>query len=311
MVKGFCGTVWAHDDEVYAFKREDGGPGRDLLNDYNIHKHLLKTAANHMETSQRLTIPLCHQFINADDRWWAENPDLFPEQFTPCRTLVSERIPPLALPVREILIDKYCPTHMREKIKSNLSNRDCMVRPYLVKRRRQFNRPSRLAFFTLRNLPLHLESLQELQLDVEGYAIAMAEALAVMHWVAEVDANDVEFVLAGPSTHSKPFDGASAPATSLGEHKIWVLDFDCCRTMSMDDLGIANAARAFIRNDPYCPRPSESREDEQLWRLFRAKYLETSSNILKEGSRTDLPTLFVQMVEEQQAARDAHKRSIE
>lgn len=141
--------------------------------------------------------------------------------------------------------------------------------------------------------------------------MAMAEALAFMHWAAEVDANDVEFVLAGPSTHSKALNGISAPATALGEHEMWVLDFDCCRTMSMDELGVANAALAFLRNDPYCPRPSKSPEDEQLWRLFRAKYLEASNNVVKEGSRKDLPALFVQMVEEQQAARDAHKRSIE
>jgi hypothetical protein len=121
---------------------------------------------------------------------------------------------------------------MREKIKSNVSDCDCMVRSYLGDRGQQSNRPSRLAFFTLRHLPLHLDCLQELQLDVEWYAIAMAEALAFMHWVADVDANDVEFVLAGPSTHSKPLNGVSAPATALGQHKMWSLEFNCCRTMS-------------------------------------------------------------------------------
>ena len=32
---GFCGSVWAPDQrEPFAFKREDGGPGRSLLNDF-------------------------------------------------------------------------------------------------------------------------------------------------------------------------------------------------------------------------------------------------------------------------------------
>jgi hypothetical protein len=37
---GFCGTVWTSTDDSlknYAFKREDGGPGRSLLNDYDMH----------------------------------------------------------------------------------------------------------------------------------------------------------------------------------------------------------------------------------------------------------------------------------
>jgi hypothetical protein len=64
IVKRFCGIVWAHDDEAYAFKREDGRLGRDLLNDYNLHKHFLKKAAYHVETShviQNTTLPSIHQ----------------------------------------------------------------------------------------------------------------------------------------------------------------------------------------------------------------------------------------------------------
>ncbi|EAW07509.1 uncharacterized protein ACLA_022230 [Aspergillus clavatus NRRL 1] len=34
--------------------------------------------------------------------------------------------------------------------------------------------------------------------DMRGYAEAMAETLAVMHWASRVDANDVEFVLVRP-----------------------------------------------------------------------------------------------------------------
>lgn len=139
--KGFCGTVWAHDDDL-AFRREDGGPERDLLNDYNIHKHLLNTSANHhLSTSQCFRIPQCHEFITAGDPSWAENPGVFPEQFTACRTLVSERVPSPSPPAREMLVDKYCPAHTREKIKANVSDRDCMVRPYLGKRRQESNRP--------------------------------------------------------------------------------------------------------------------------------------------------------------------------
>ena len=39
--KGFCGTVWAQDETGFAFKREDGGPGKDLENDFKVHKRLI------------------------------------------------------------------------------------------------------------------------------------------------------------------------------------------------------------------------------------------------------------------------------
>lgn len=34
--------------------------------------------------------------------------------------------------------------------------------------------------------------------DLSQYVRAMAEALATMHWVGEIDGNDIEFVLAPP-----------------------------------------------------------------------------------------------------------------
>ena len=47
--------------------------------------------------------------------------------------------------------------------------------------------------------------MEVLNLDVKSYAEAMAEALALMHWGARTDANDVEFVLAPPrEEHASP-----------------------------------------------------------------------------------------------------------
>ena len=44
-----------------------------------------------------------------------------------------------------------------------------------------------------------MEELGIPECDITGYARSMAEALAVMHWDAGVDGNDVEFVLAAPN----------------------------------------------------------------------------------------------------------------
>jgi hypothetical protein len=76
------------------------------------------------------------------------------------------------------------------------------------------------------------------------YAQAMAETLAIMHWLAKIDANDVEFVLAPPDDEDE-----GQWVNVLGEHTMWILDFDLCRSMAMDEHGIEQAARAFWRND--------------------------------------------------------------
>lgn len=54
--------------------------------------------------------------------------------------------------------------------------------------------------FSLRNLPLHLDQLETLMVadDIKQYARAMAETLAAMHWIGQMDGNDIESVLAPP-----------------------------------------------------------------------------------------------------------------
>ncbi|OQE15524.1 hypothetical protein PENFLA_c031G00161 [Penicillium flavigenum] len=81
----------------------------------------------------------------------------------------------------------------------------------------------------------------------------MAEALAMLHWIAGIDANDVEFVLAPCNGN----DGATINNV-LGRHSMWMLDFDLCRNMTMDENGVGKAVKAFWRNDPSYPRPEKA-----------------------------------------------------
>ena len=63
---------------------------------------------------------------------------------------------------------------------------------------------------------------------------------------------------------------------------MWVLDFDCCRRMEMDEDGVKRAARAFVRNDPYFPRTGrENPDDGALWDVFEERFLERSAEILE------------------------------
>ena len=309
---GFCGSVWAPQDSTdpsFALKREDGGPGRSLSKDFEMHKRVLqglvKLASLDSHDAQEpfqfplhINVPQCQMLIESGSDWWDRNLSRFPVGYLPCKSLLSERIPPFPQKTRELLVDKFCHQALAEEIKASDVNRDCLIRPYLGRRRFvsgsiNVDRPSRLQVFSLRNYPLYLDQMEQLNLDkdVEVYAKVMAEALAMMYWLAEVDANDVEFVLA-PSRvydHDKPW-----LENLLGKHVVWLLDFDCCNPMAMDLKGIEKAVVAFLRNDPYYPRPGQP-----FWELFKQAYLHASSRIAdgKDRDKVRLSHIFIEKVE--------------
>ncbi|KAH0556248.1 hypothetical protein GP486_005826 [Trichoglossum hirsutum] len=290
---GFCGTVWAPTQKgSFVFKREDGGPGRSLFNDFEMHMRVLDSLRRFTElratdSPLHIQVPRCYRFIEAEDQeWWDKNLTSFPQGYSPCNVLHSERIPPLPQNIRELLIDKYCPTTLISEIKASDANRDCLIRPYLGRRRiipSDGDRPSRFKAFSLRNFPLHVDQ--------------MAEALAMIHWYGETDANDVEFVLAPPRDSTQP-----RLSNVLGEHTMWLLDYDCCRRMTMDGKGVDQAVTAFFKNDPFYPRPGQP-----LWEGFRDRYLQTSSDIISSDHdvrRTLLPKMFIEKAEEVQRKRN-------
>ncbi|BAE54625.1 unnamed protein product [Aspergillus oryzae RIB40] len=146
----------------------------------------------------------------------------------------------------------------------------------------------------------------------------MADALAIMHWHTRIDAMDIEFVLG-----STPFDHNSVrrppplqdivrltPGTSTFERttntvpnfkkrivSLWMLDFDACGPITMNTAGVNQAIKAFIENDPYCPRPHmEDAYSEQLWCFFSRRYLETGRKITAGSPSQSLPQQFIQGV---------------
>lgn len=303
--QGFCGTVWADTTGTCALKREDGGPGRSLYNDYVMHQ----TVSQSFCTSRSAAyVPGCCEYVSCDDRaWWDEHLSRFPKNFQiPCNLLVTNRIPSFSKTVRNTIIDLYCPESLKSSIKSSEPDQDCLIRPYLGRKRR-FEIHSRFKAFSLRNFPLHIDQIEDLALDGVLYARAMAETLAILYWKAHIDANDVEFVLAPPPTkpeQSVCFGESLAHQNilcshSLGEHVIWILDFDCCKTMPLNEKGVNQAVAAFYKNDPYYPRPRcGDIKSQALWNAFKDRFLEASDAMLKRGSsEARLPTLWVELVE--------------
>ncbi|KAN0070504.1 Zinc finger domain containing protein [Elaphomyces granulatus] len=179
----------------------------------------------------------------------------------------------LCLPqvTREALVDKYSPVNLRTEVKSDPSNRDCLVRLHFGKRR---ERPSHSPKFSA---PRRSE---DIGYDVDGLAANMANALAVMHWHVGIGANDVEFVLgSAPTRTTFPAVVPLTPAENFKHRTVhlWMLDFDRCKDMSLDKKGVEQAVAAFLTNDPYYLRPHiKNLQDQNLWAVFRDRYLKTS-----------------------------------
>lgn len=299
--QGFCATVWAPETGGgYAIKREDGGPGRSVLRDYEMHRRVLESRPTLVH------VPQCHRYIpHYDATWWKSYIQGFPHQFQKrCNALITDRIEPFPQSVRNNLIDKYCPPSLKQTVSTSDPDRDCLVRPYLGRQRRLIEH-SRFQAFSLRNFPLHIDQIEDLGLDADQYARIMAQTLAELHWKAHVDANDIEFVLAPPPEKSAACKPPASPSSAvtidsphLGEHALWILDFDCCKDMPMDEAGVQQAVKAFFRNDPYYPRPRDG-TDQSLWNVFRDHFLRASAEILGVKSpHSPLPGLWVEMVEE-------------
>ncbi|OGM49017.1 hypothetical protein ABOM_003127 [Aspergillus bombycis] len=308
---GACGTVWARSLDGPAIKREDGGPSRSLANDFAMHRRALEAFRKLTSTKSRkqdqliqpqARIPQCYSYLTPEDIWWEENLTRFPLGYSPCNAISSKRIPPFPENVRALLVEKYCPPDIRNQILSSASSRACLIRPYIGRKRTYrtaMNMNSRFRSFSLQNYPLHLDQMVELGIPsdhIECYAAMMGEALATLHWLGEMDGNDVEFVLAPPPRRG---DGSTIAMTNvLGQHTLWMLDFDLCCSISMDFEGVQQAVKGFCRNDPFYPRPHTDQ-----WSAFRQQYLQTSVDLIQRfhkdeaETRLSLARKFIELIE--------------
>ena len=225
--------------------------------------------------------------------------------------------------VRNALNHVYRTPNIQPLTKSEKAKRDkdCLVHPYLGKRRVTGELARFASFFTIRNMILQLDQMEHLELDVKYYAEQMAEALAVIHWVVRVDGRGIEFVLgSAPSAVRRPLEeddlsdeklACSTWKEALNQTRskartahLWVLDFDQCRHISMDNAGVKDAVEAFDLSDPYYPSPrSTVGQDQELWRVFRDQYLEKSRDIIgNDQDMRSLPATFIQQTIEKQHA---------
>ncbi|KAK4624132.1 hypothetical protein CLAFUW4_05398 [Fulvia fulva] len=210
---------------------------------------------------------------------------------------MSERIFPVPPPIREALFYLFAPQQYRnsgERARqlADSKNKDCLVRIYLGRRQKRQASPN----FKLRNFEMTVNEIEDLNLDAGKFAQSMAQTLSILHWGAQLDANDVEFVLGsaplvkvaptaadfkkrGPEDAKHIGQNFNFQARAVG---LWLLDFNECKTYPDSAEGLAQLVKGFFWNDPYYPRPySGNAKDEQLWQTFKQMYLETTEELYK------------------------------
>ncbi|KAL8648088.1 MAG: hypothetical protein Q9210_005187 [Variospora velana] len=307
--EGQCGTVWALTGTDQVLKVMKEGKLDQLWNDSVMHK----TVQEAFETvgialRNDITIPRYGQFITpSHDVFWQPNMKRFPVEITETHAFLSSRIFGLPLPVRASIVDALAPKDVKahkQEFLAKEENKDCLVRIYLGRREQRAATRS----FRLRNFDLTISEMEYLRLDTHLYASVMARALAILHWKAHVDANDVEFVLGSRPTMSTPPTAAELKILNPGNiglvthgldfhHRsvgFWLLDFDQCQQFNEDMAGLELLKKGFWMNDPYYPRPTSTNEkDMTLWTVFKDEYLAASAIITASG----MPKAFITAVE--------------
>jgi len=276
----------------------------------------------------QVEVPCCFWYGSPSTRaFWDEHLDRFPEtpEFPrkPRHVLCMERIFPLPRPVRHALIDKYCPPKGQDLMKANEANKDCLVRPCLG--RLKYGTGGQ--FFSLRNFKLHSDQIKDLDLADLELSIAMAHALAVLHWHAKIDAKDVEFVLGSSPIeeqkvrnevdiarvmsmrpHTSTYEEATHTKANFTRRitSLWMLDFDDCGDITRDTAGVDKAVKAFLETNFYCPKPNTGNPFiENTWKDFAQKYVQYShfilEKVLKQPALKHLPLQFISKICEKTA----------
>lgn len=322
---GSIGKVFEHPGTVWAYKLPLTDDVGKLWNNYVMSQRIQSSFNQLGRKAGQVLIPNTPWYAQAHTTaFWDFNLDrfAFTDQFQrrPRDVMCVERVLPLPKPTRERLIDLYCPEKHREATKKYEPNKDCLIKP-LFGRKRQSNN-SRVQIFSLRNFKLHLDQIREIgfeELHAFDILNAMADALAVLHWHTKIDGMDIEFLLGstpaeeqkvrrsmplellltskGPKSTFEYITNSNVDFTRRVTN-LWLLDFDACSGISMDEIGVEKACKAFLETEPFFPRPVERDLDPEaadLWSAFGDPYLHTANQFV-ENQYKHLPGLFLTTV---------------
>ncbi|KAI2462767.1 hypothetical protein F4781DRAFT_441874 [Annulohypoxylon bovei var. microspora] len=229
--KGFQGSIFEKVGCPLALKKEHPGNERlrsNLTKEYALHRALLD-AVHQYGTIGGVRVPFLFSIVRSTDvDFWDSNLSKFPFGYRNPGTLVKmERILPLPKISRKALINCFYPregntpldTTLAQRILEDISNKHCLVRPYLGKYDNTYTREK-------------FSSLEHLQLDTVRMASSMGNTYAMMHWGSGINGDDVEFVL-GTSTVREPgTNTADSQKRSVG---LYLIDFGQCEWVDLSE----------------------------------------------------------------------------
>ena len=312
---GSCGSVFEIPRTEVALKK--GKDTDSLWNDFlltnSVHNAISDTQEMMQDAFLENTLPQaphCSFFrLPTSQQYWATHIQKFPPSHrAPGAVFGVDRIFPVPSSVREALIDLYFDDEIKQKAKHDEENEPCLIRIYLGENEKGTER-----YDSLRNFPMRLNMIKNLGLDRTILADEMAIALATIHWQAQIDAMDAEFVLgsARPTplvkrrrtqhlpNNESPHDYNHISFTYRPIH-IWTLDFDKSHRIDLTTADVKKyLVPAFLGNDPYYPRPDV---DAEMWMRFSETYLKASRLVLENRLVSEqimgLPGLFLEKVTE-------------
>ena len=310
---GSCGRFFEIPGTEVALKKgkDTDSLWNDFLRTNTVHNAILITQEMMQDAFPENTIPQaphCTFFrLPTSKQYWATHLQKFPPSHRASGAVFGvDRIFPVPRPVREALIDLYFDNDIKEEAKHDEENEPCLIRVYLGE-----NENRTETYDSLRNFSMRLNMIENLDLDKTILADEIAIALATIHWQAQIDAMDAEFVLgsARPTplverrriqhlpNNENPHDCNDVSFTYRPIH-IWTLDFDKSHRIDLTPADVEKyLVPALLGNDPYFPRPDV---DAEMWMRFSKTYLETSRLVLENRRVSeqimDLPGLFLEKV---------------
>lgn len=311
--KGYCAEIFTQPGANKVLKRVYPGQERALYNDFRCHLALQEAKNNLGKLDLHdldVLIPRVKAYVGPNCSFWKEFESSFSVTDRTAERrhiIVSQRIDPLDEQIRVLLIATYCSPEQRDQAINNPANAACLARLYLG-RRSSSRYPAQ---FSLRNFELTLDRIEKLELGavILNLAKRIAQGLALIHWGAKCDARDVEFVLGTApismslSSSDYPREGPITYTDEVNKLKqreihVWVLDFNQCEEIPLDEADCEKAAKAHWDNDPYYPRPDRtSKEDQALWDSFAMEYIRVGMKLLNGQSR--LPEMYLDAVQKE------------
>jgi len=234
--KGQCGEIWTRVGSGLVTKTNNPGKEDQLWNDSCMHRLIedtMRTTPTNLQCD--INIPKFDMLVNLTEGFWNDAPEHIRPDIKSKYGLVSSRIKPITENLRRHIVEAFAPSSANKRaILTEWENQDCLVRLYLGRRGKRFNRQA----FRLRNFDLMANEMEELQLDTSNFATVMGKTLAILHWSARVDANDVEFVLGRNPDLKMPASATDCNDSNKGDpcddttvecrNVMWLLDFDQC-----------------------------------------------------------------------------------